>query len=194
MGPVQTTRLLYDLHICRPAKHRRIVTFTFTAHGVPTYHRTAPAYPMFCQRARIIRALPFSLLGKPCAAFARQHTAHATRGLSTHTRQMNMASPTPSKVHLCVPAAQQPVFYVEGISHEAAQKASELLQANHESHHIFFDKSGFHVCTYDCSGLIPPHPIASHRIQHVLLAAKRKGEGGNGCTDSPPRTTSRTTS
>jgi hypothetical protein len=89
-----------------------------------------------------------------------------------------MASPTPSKVHLSVPAAQQPVFYVKGISHEAAQKASELLQANHESHHIFFNKSGFHVCTHDRSGLIPPHPIPSHRIPHVLLAAKRKGEGG----------------
>jgi hypothetical protein len=146
---------------------------------------TAPAYPMLCQRVRIIRALPFSLLGKPCAAIPRHATAHATRGLSTHTRQINMASP--SKVHLSVPAAQQPVFYVKGISHEAAQKASELLQANHESHHIFFNKSGFHVRTHDRSGLIPPHLIPSHT---TCLACCKK----NGCTDSPPRTTSRTTS
>jgi hypothetical protein len=86
-----------------------------------------------------------------------------------------MASPTPSKVHLSVPAAQQPVFYVKGISHEAAQKASELLQANHESHHIFFNKSGFHVCTYD--RLVSSHPIPSHPIPHVLLFAKKKGGG-----------------
>jgi hypothetical protein len=86
-----------------------------------------------------------------------------------------MVSPsaTASTVHLSVPAAQQPVFYVKGISHEAAQKASELLQANHESHHIFFNKSGFHVRTYDRSGLMPPHPIASH----MSCLLQRKGEG-----------------
>jgi hypothetical protein len=42
-------------------------------------------------------------------------------------------------------AAQQPEFYIKGISDEAAQRTSELLQANHENHHIFFNKSGFHV-------------------------------------------------
>jgi hypothetical protein len=153
---------------------------------------------MLCQRTRIIRALPFSLLGKPCAAIPRQHTAHATRAVSTHTRQVNMASPsaTASKVHLSVPAAQQPVFYVQGISTEAAQKASELLQANHESHHIFFNKSGFHVRTHDRSGLLPSQSIPSHPIAYHMscLLQKEKGRGGNGCTDSPPRTTSRTTS
>jgi hypothetical protein len=28
---------------------------------------------------------------------------------------------------------------------EMAVKASELLQENHERHHVFFNKSGFHV-------------------------------------------------
>ena len=43
-------------------------------------------------------------------------------------------------------AGQKPEFYVEGIGEESAEKASELLQKNHESHHIFFNRDGFHVC------------------------------------------------
>ncbi|KAF1830521.1 hypothetical protein BDW02DRAFT_572926 [Decorospora gaudefroyi] len=49
---------------------------------------------------------------------------------------------TGSKIHL--EASQQPQFYVKGLRPESAQKASELLQVNHEKHHIFFNQSGFH--------------------------------------------------
>ncbi|KAF2106589.1 hypothetical protein BDV96DRAFT_507582 [Lophiotrema nucula] len=49
---------------------------------------------------------------------------------------------TASKVHLS--PSQQPVFYLPGISSETADKASELLNENHEKHHIFFNQSGFH--------------------------------------------------
>ncbi|KAF2793674.1 hypothetical protein K505DRAFT_325335 [Melanomma pulvis-pyrius CBS 109.77] len=49
---------------------------------------------------------------------------------------------TASKIHLS--PEQKPEFYVQGISAEAAETASQLLQENHEKHHIFFNKSGFH--------------------------------------------------
>lgn len=49
---------------------------------------------------------------------------------------------TGSKVHLDL--AESPEFFVPGISKESAQKASELLQENHDKHHIFFNQSGFH--------------------------------------------------
>ncbi|CAO2647435.1 Nn.00g083570.m01.CDS01 [Neocucurbitaria sp. VM-36] len=49
---------------------------------------------------------------------------------------------TGSKVHL--EASQQPQFYVKGLTAESAEKTSKLLQVNHEKHHIFFNRSGFH--------------------------------------------------
>lgn len=33
---------------------------------------------------------------------------------------------------------------VGGLTEASAKKASEVLQRNHEDHHIFFNKSGFH--------------------------------------------------
>ena len=35
-------------------------------------------------------------------------------------------------------------FSVKGLSEASAAKASEVLQENHEKHHIFFNKDGFH--------------------------------------------------
>jgi hypothetical protein len=49
---------------------------------------------------------------------------------------------TGSKVQLTI--GEWPEFYVPGIAEESATKASELLQENHEKHHIFFNQSGFH--------------------------------------------------
>jgi regulator of replication initiation timing len=51
---------------------------------------------------------------------------------------------TSSEIHL--DATQHPQFYLPAMSQEAANKASQLLQDNHEKHHIFFNKAGFHVC------------------------------------------------
>lgn len=50
---------------------------------------------------------------------------------------------TASKIQL--EASQQPIFFVKGIEEDSAITASQLLQENHEKHHIFFNKSGFHV-------------------------------------------------
>ncbi|KAJ4346907.1 uncharacterized protein N0V89_010840 [Didymosphaeria variabile] len=38
----------------------------------------------------------------------------------------------------------QPEFFVRGITDESARVTSELLQENHDKHHIFFNQSGFH--------------------------------------------------
>lgn len=47
-----------------------------------------------------------------------------------------------SRVHL--EASHQPQYYVNSLTNESAEKTTELLQVNHEKHHIFFNKSGFH--------------------------------------------------
>ncbi|KAL1601980.1 hypothetical protein SLS59_005146 [Nothophoma quercina] len=47
-----------------------------------------------------------------------------------------------SRVHL--EASQRPQYYVKDLKEESARTTSELLQVNHEKHHIFFNKSGFH--------------------------------------------------
>jgi UDP-N-acetyl-D-mannosaminuronic acid transferase (WecB/TagA/CpsF family) len=59
---------------------------------------------------------------------------------------------TASQIHL--EASQKPAFYVEGLTEESARKASELLQENHDKHHIFFNQSGFHV------SLLPYLPVS----------------------------------
>lgn len=41
--------------------------------------------------------------------------------------------------------AQQPEFFVKGLEEDSARTTSELLQENHEKHHIFFNRDGFHV-------------------------------------------------
>lgn len=35
-------------------------------------------------------------------------------------------------------------FHVEGITEGSAAKSSEVLQENHENHHVFFNQQGFH--------------------------------------------------
>ena len=42
----------------------------------------------------------------------------------------------------------QPEYYVKGLGEESARVASELLQENHEKHHIFFNQGGFHVSLF----------------------------------------------
>jgi hypothetical protein len=49
---------------------------------------------------------------------------------------------TPSKIKLST--SHHPEFQVSSLSEQSAQKASEVLQENHDAHHIFFNRSGFH--------------------------------------------------
>lgn len=53
---------------------------------------------------------------------------------------------TSSKVQLSLTDCG--VFHTPGVTKEAAAKASEVLQDNHEHHHIFFNQDGLHS-TYD---------------------------------------------
>jgi hypothetical protein len=50
---------------------------------------------------------------------------------------------TPSKIVLST--AEKPEFWTENLNSDSAAKASELLQENHERHHVFFNDEGFHV-------------------------------------------------
>ncbi|TKA26333.1 hypothetical protein B0A50_05112 [Salinomyces thailandicus] len=51
-----------------------------------------------------------------------------------------MATPSTVRLSLGTP----PQYYRQGILQESANAASELLQKNHEKHHVFFNRSGFH--------------------------------------------------
>ncbi|KIW01608.1 uncharacterized protein PV09_07080 [Verruconis gallopava] len=55
--------------------------------------------------------------------------------------KITMATPTTIRLDV----RQKPTFYVPGMEDEEnAKKASELLQRNHQEHHIFFNREGFH--------------------------------------------------
>ena len=49
---------------------------------------------------------------------------------------------TASRVELSLDACGE--FHVPGITKESAAKGSEILQENHDRHHIFFNADGFH--------------------------------------------------
>jgi hypothetical protein len=68
-----------------------------------------------------------------------------------------------SRVRLSLEACGE--FHVPGITKESAAKATELLQENHERHHIFFNAEGFH------SMYTPPAPSLD---LFDVLAALRK--------------------
>lgn len=50
---------------------------------------------------------------------------------------------TSSRIKLS--ATERPVFAVQNLGQSVADKTSELLQENHEKHHIFFNDKRFHV-------------------------------------------------
>ena len=52
-----------------------------------------------------------------------------------------MATPTTIKLSI----ANKPGFHSPKMSEVSAERASELLQENHEKHHIFFNEQHFHV-------------------------------------------------
>jgi hypothetical protein len=67
------------------------------------------------------------------------HVGHARRASPTNIIR-TMASG--SRIHLNAP--QKPQYFVKGLQAKSVEKTTELLQVNHEKHHIFFNKSGFH--------------------------------------------------
>ncbi|KAH7396183.1 hypothetical protein BKA66DRAFT_509259 [Pyrenochaeta sp. MPI-SDFR-AT-0127] len=83
---------------------------------------------------------------------------------------------TGSKIHL--EASQRPQFYVKGLTAESAEKTNQLLQLNHEKHHIFFNRSGYH------------NHIAHHLLTLFALNASpeelQKGYDANASYQRPP--------
>ncbi|KAJ4293366.1 hypothetical protein N0V90_008648 [Kalmusia sp. IMI 367209] len=77
-------------------------------------------------------------------------------------------------------AGQQPEFFVRGIGEESARVTSELLQENHEKHHIFFNQDGFH------------NHIVHHLLTLFALKASpdeiRRGYNDNAYYQRPPVT------
>ncbi|EKG18788.1 hypothetical protein MPH_03954 [Macrophomina phaseolina MS6] len=57
-------------------------------------------------------------------------------------RELRKTMATTTKIHLTT--SEKPAFFVAPLREESAKKASELLQENHEKHHIYFNKEGFH--------------------------------------------------
>ena len=81
-----------------------------------------------------------------------------TRSLSSvHTSRTRRTMATASKVQLSL--GERPEFYLKNIKQESATRTSDLLQENHEKHHIFFNQSGFH------------NHIAHHLLTIYSLAA-----------------------
>ncbi|KAL8793120.1 MAG: hypothetical protein Q9195_004326 [Heterodermia aff. obscurata] len=78
-----------------------------------------------------------------------------------------MATASRIQISLSTPG----VFHVPGITEESTTKASEVLQENHDNHHIFFNKAGYHnhivhhVLTLYALGA-SPEQIQSHYDNH----------------------------
>src|SRR4051812_29834865 len=63
------------------------------------------------------------------------------RGTQATTQVRNMAGA--SKLQISVENVG--IYHRPGITTESAEKVTQLLQKNHEEHHIFFNNEGFHV-------------------------------------------------
>jgi len=117
---------------------------------------------------------PSSLRSSPPRSGSISTSIQSFKTIATKLSNRTMA--TSSKIHLT--ASQTPEFYVKGLTDEAAKTTSELLQINHEKHHIFFNKSGFH----------------NHIVHHLLTlfalnaspAEIQKGYDDNASYQRPP--------
>ena len=85
---------------------------------------------MFTRAIRVKRLHPLT----------QPHYAPYLGYISSRNGIRNMASAS----HVQLEASQKPQYCTKGLTAESAKTASELLQVNHEKHHIFFNKSGFH--------------------------------------------------
>ena len=99
--------------------HTHLYYHRFTRLGVSTINHTP--------RARI--SLFSTSFWKMASSFSRSRLAPGTGA-------------TASRIYLT--RTRPGEYSVGGISEESARTASRLLQENHEKHHIFFNKSGFH--------------------------------------------------
>ena len=94
---------------------------------------------MFARAVRASSTIPKPNFGAPITPIYVARSRHFNL---LHSSAFGTMA-TGSKVDL--QASQKPQYYVNGLRPESAEKASQLLQTNHEEHHIFFNQSGFHV-------------------------------------------------
>ncbi|KAK4499969.1 hypothetical protein PRZ48_008155 [Zasmidium cellare] len=66
------------------------------------------------------------------------------RNIVTSTAKRNISRRMATASRIQLRSDQKPEYYRQGITSESTRTASELLQVNHERHHIFFNTSGFH--------------------------------------------------
>lgn len=90
----------------------------------------------------------------------RHKTLHAIV-LSTLLRQLPRTMATASSVQLT--RDEWPEYYRSGIDQESSRLASKLLQENHERHHIFFNKDGFHNVSNTQQKVVRLARCSSHR-------------------------------
>lgn len=58
------------------------------------------------------------------------------------------------------------VFHLPGLTKESAAKASQVLQENHEKHHVFFNQQGFHSKSANC--IASPGNVSSHELYVIV--------------------------
>ena len=88
--------------------------------------------------------LPYNIVHSRSHFSSVYHTRRISLG-RIPSQSFRMA--TSSKVHLSL--SDCGVFHTPAITKESAAKASEVLQDNHDHHHIFFNSEGFHSM-YSC--------------------------------------------
>ena len=123
-----------SMRVCQPSAGRRLLPLSTASSSRLQGRRAQSVYitPRRCMRA-----------AHPPQGFtvAQSSTAlHKHRYLATQSTTMA----TSSTVKLVT--SEPPSFYKSPLSQEFANKTSQLLQENHEKHHIFFNDDGFHVC------------------------------------------------
>ena len=129
-------------------------------------------------RLCVVPNLRFSLFYCNSTVRAICHNYYSSLPQRTHSRKTHsipnraynrcaMATAARIKLSLSTPG----VFHVPNIAEESAAKASEVLQENHENHHIFFNKAGFHsrfrsFSRISCSGILKSS--ACRKCPHAL--------------------------
>lgn len=78
----------------------------------------------------------------PALSFLRSSSYAGVKGTSRNLMHHTTMSASASQVKLSLDHCG--VFHLPGVTKESADKASELLQENHEKHHVFFNQNGFH--------------------------------------------------
>jgi hypothetical protein len=123
-----------SMRVCQPSAGRRLLPLSTAASSRLQGRRAQSVYSASCRCIRAAHPPQGFRIAQPSTALDRH------RYLATQSTTMA----TSSTVKLVT--SEPPSFYKSPLSQEFANKTSQLLQENHEKHHIFFNDDGFHVC------------------------------------------------